>query len=138
MKESMMGRWQEFRPSKGLWFWSCVGSAVLTIIVGFWAGGWTTSGTAQRMARDAGESARAQLVANACVNNFASGPEFAARLTALKSLSAWERFNRLKDKGWVTLAGMDEPLSPAASICADELVKMGSAASAKGNSESSS
>jgi hypothetical protein len=121
---SLSERWQNYRPSKGSLFWSCVGAVILTIIIGFWAGGWTTSGTAQRMARDAADKARAELVANACVKNFVDGSDFQSRLVAFKGVDTWKRAGVLEEKGWVTLAGMEKPLAAAAKICADELAKI--------------
>jgi hypothetical protein len=117
-------RWEGYRPSKALWFWSCVGAAILTIIVGFWAGGWTTGGTAKQMAKAAADKARAELVANACVKNFVNGSDFQTRLAAFKGVDTWKRAGVLEEKGWVTLAGMEKPLAAAAKLCADELAKV--------------
>jgi hypothetical protein len=44
--QTMSQRWENYRPSKTLWFWSVAVAAVLTMIVGFTAGGWTTGGSA--------------------------------------------------------------------------------------------
>lgn len=113
-----------FKPSKTLWFWSCAGCAVLTMIVGFSAGGWVTGGTAKEIAADAADKARAQLVAGACFDNFVKGTDFAKTLAKLKDTSSWQRSDMLEDGGWVTLAGMKEPLDDAAEICASKLVAM--------------
>jgi hypothetical protein len=107
-----------------LLFWSCVSAVILTIVVGFWAGGWTTAGSAQRMAKDAADKARAELVADACVKNFVNGSDFQSRLVAFKDVDSWKRAGVLEEKGWVTLAGMEKPLSAAAKLCADELAKI--------------
>ena len=32
--------WENFRPTKAMWFWSCAGTAVVTMVVGFTWGGW--------------------------------------------------------------------------------------------------
>lgn len=122
--EEWQQRWDDYAPSKALWLWSCVGSAVLTAAIGFTSGGWTTRGDAERMAIHAADIARAELVATACVRNFASGPDFESRLAAFKEVGAPKRTSMLQEKGWVTLAGMDEPLAAAASLCADELADM--------------
>ncbi len=123
-ERSLAERWQNYRPSKGSLFWSCVCAVILTVVIGFWAGGWTTAGTAQRMVRDAADKARAELVANACVNNFVNGSDFQSRLVAFKGVDTWKRAGVLEEKGWVTLAGMEKPLTAAAKICADELAKI--------------
>ena len=50
---SLAKRWEAFRPTKGVWFWSCMGCVVATIVVGFTYGGWVMGTTAERMANDA-------------------------------------------------------------------------------------
>ncbi|QIG48802.1 hypothetical protein G5V57_14335 [Nordella sp. HKS 07] len=122
--EEWQRRWDDYSPSKALWLWSCVGSAILTAAIGFTSGGWVTRGSAESMAMRAADIARAELVATACVRNFASGPDFEARLAAFKEVGEPNRESMLQEKGWVTLAGMDEPLATAASLCADELANM--------------
>ena len=114
----------DFRPSKTLWFWSCVGVAVVTMIVGFTLGGWVTGGTAEEMAEAAADDARADLVAAACVERFVRGPKFADKLAKLKEANTWQRSDVIEDGGWATLAGMEEPLDDAADICADRLAAM--------------
>lgn len=140
VETNSLQRWTGYRPSKALWFWSCVGAVILTVVVGFWAGGWKTGGAAQKMAHDAADQARAELVANACVKNFTDGSDFQSRLAALKEVDKWKRAGVLEEKGWVTLAGMEKPLSAAAKICADDLANIepsGTAAPAKSAADSS-
>ena len=50
---SLGRRWEAYRPTKGVWFWSSAGCIVATIVVGFVWGGWVMGGTATRMASDA-------------------------------------------------------------------------------------
>src|SRR5579872_4521168 len=77
-------RWQDYRPSKSLWFWSCVACVVATMVVGFHWGGWVTGGTADDMAQSAGKKARAELAASLCVNRFESSADATTQLAALK------------------------------------------------------
>ena len=42
---SLSKRFEEFQPSKALWFWSTAGAVVLTMVVGFTAGGWVIDGS---------------------------------------------------------------------------------------------
>lgn len=122
--EEWQQRWDDYSPSKALWLWSCVGSALMAVAIGFTSGGWMTRGDAESMAGRAADIARAELVATACVRNFASGPDFEARLAALMKVGEPKRTSLLQERGWVTLAGMDEPLAAAASLCADELANI--------------
>ncbi len=80
---SRTNRWANYRPSKGVWFWSSVGCVVATMVIGFGWGGWVTGGSAARMASDAASGSRAQLAAASCVVRFNSGPEAIERPAAL-------------------------------------------------------
>ncbi len=123
-KKSTGQRWDEFRPSKTMWFWSCVSCVIATIIVGFWFGGWVTGGSARDMASDAADQARARLVADVCVERFSQSPDFGAQLASLKDTSSYQRDDIIEEGGWVTLAGMEKPLADAADLCAERLVTM--------------
>ena len=113
--------WNDYRPSKAVWFWSCVGAAVLTMIVGFTWGGWVTGGTARENVETATEDATAKLASSICAYRFLRGPEASAQLAALKEASSWERDSLIEDAGWVTFASMDSPVRGAADLCADQL-----------------
>jgi hypothetical protein len=116
--------WNEYRPTKAVWFWSVGGAVVATMILGFTWGGWTTGGTADEMAADAREQGRAQLAANICVDRFLASPEVAVNLAALKDESSYQRDNFIDDGGWVTFAGMEQPVQGAGEICASQLADM--------------
>lgn len=122
--QTMSQRWENFRPSKTLWFWSVAGAAVLTMILGFTAGGWTTGGTATAMATDSARDARAELVANLCVENFVTGVNASQNLAELKETSSYQRRGFITDGGWVTLAGMEREAPGAAELCANQLAAM--------------
>jgi hypothetical protein len=119
---SLGRRWAAYRPTKGLWFWSCAGSCVATIVVGFVWGGWVTGGTATHMATDATYTARAQLAAASCVVRFNQGSEASAQLAALKDAQSYQRSDMLTKNGWVTIAGGNDPVAGAADICAQKLL----------------
>jgi hypothetical protein len=121
-KSSFGRRWEEYRPSKGIWFWSCAVSVVVTIVVGFAWGGWVTGGTAATIAADAAYMARAQLAAADCVVRFDQGPDAASQLAALKKTDSYERSDLLKKDGWATMPGSKEPVNGAASICVQRLI----------------
>ena len=115
-------RWAAFRPSKTLWFWSCVGCAIATVIVGFTWGGWVTGGTAAKMAQDAAASSRDQLAAAFCAYRFEHSPDAATQLAALKKAQLWDRDDIIRNGGWVTLPGVKEPVSDAAGPCVDKIM----------------
>ena len=113
-----------FRPSKILWLWSLVGASVLTMIVGFTWGGWTTSASVREMNMVAARDARADLVADICVHEFISAGDAGHNLQILKATSSWERENFIKEGGWTKVAGIDGPVINAANNCAEQLMEM--------------
>jgi len=125
-------RWEAYRPSKAIWFWSCAASIVATIVVGFVWGGWVTGGTAARMASDAADGGRAQLAAATCVVRFDQGPNAAAQLAALKKADSYEQGDMISKNGWVTMPGDATPVSGAADICAQKLLNVDPATATKG------
>lgn len=118
------GGWKAFRPSKTMWFWSSVGVFLATIFVGFGWGGWVTGGTAQQMAEEATDKARAQLVADICVHRYVSSEGFANRLVKLKEANSWDREDLIAEGEWTKLPGIEEPVENAADLCAGELAGM--------------
>lgn len=123
-KKSLGERWEEFRPSKGVWIWSCAACVALTMILGFTVGGWHTAGTVEELVSDARDNGRAELVASVCVERFTTSATFSEDLAALKEADSWNRDDLVEDGGWVTLVGMEEPLASAADLCANTLADM--------------
>jgi hypothetical protein len=119
---SVVRRWQDYQPSRGIWFWSCAACVVVTVVIGFTWGGWVTGGTATRMAADAAAGARAQMAAADCISRFESGPDATAQLTALKKAESYQRSDLIEKGGWVTMPGSKVPVEGAALICAQKLV----------------
>ncbi|PRD41717.1 hypothetical protein C5748_19835 [Phyllobacterium phragmitis] len=122
--QTVSQRWEAYLPSKTLWFWSVAGAVVLTMIVGFTAGGWTTGGTAAEMAAKSARTARTELVANLCVENFVNASGASQNLATLKEMSSYKRDNFIEDGGWNKLAGMQKDAPGAADLCAGKLTAM--------------
>ena len=125
------GRWESYRPSKTLWFWSCVVCLIIPIVVGFLWGGWLTQSAATRVADAAATQARTQLAAAYCVRKFDSAPDAAAQLATLKKTESWQRDEFIDKGGWTKVLGQDKPVDGAADLCAQQLM---ASAPAKPNS----
>jgi len=123
-----MKAWSDYKPSKTIWLWSCVGAAVLTMIVGFTAGGWVTQSTAAKQAEASTSAAVAQLAAGICVHRFMAAPDAQAKLAALKSADSWKRDSMIEKGGWVTFADAKAPVDGAADLCASKLMQSSEAA----------
>lgn len=118
-----MNRVKDYQPSKAVWFWSCAGACVLTMIVGFTWGGWVTGGTAQERVEAASEHAVAELAASICVQRFLAAPDAGEKLAQLKEESRWSRDDLVQDAGWTTFASAEEPVDGAAELCAEQLAE---------------
>lgn len=121
---SLSQRWQEYRPTKAIWAWSCIACVALTMILGFTWGDWVTGGTAESMASQARKDARENLVANLCVSKFAASTGAAAKFAELKEASTYERDDLIEEGGWATIDGLKEQVSGAADLCAERIAEM--------------
>jgi len=118
-------RWDRLRPTKTVLFWLCVGSVVGALIVGFNWGGWVTGGSAQDMAVQSGKDAVVQRLAPICVYQFSQDPEKDQKLSELKEKSAYQRDDYVREQGWATMPGEEEPDSKVADECAKLLMQIG-------------
>lgn len=101
--------------------WGGVVGAIAIMIVGFWAMGWTTGGTADRMARDRADSAVVAALLPFCVANAERDPDV-AKLAKLKAeQSDWTRSQLVSDAGWATMPGATTPVTGLASACSGKL-----------------
>ncbi|MBO9355488.1 hypothetical protein GG851_15965 [Bordetella petrii] len=123
MSNSPMKAWSDYKPSKTIWLWSCVGAAVVTMIVGFTAGGWVTGSTAAKQAEASTNAAVAQLAAGICAHRFMAAPDAQAALAALQSADSWKRDGMIEKGGWVTFADAKAPVDGAADLCATKLME---------------
>lgn len=132
-KKSVQQRWDNLQPSKTMLFWSCAGTLVATLIVGFTWGGWVTGGTARDMAQDAGDLSRYELASVICAEKFMAASDARAQLTELKSIdSSYRQRQFIDDGGWATMPGQDKGARQTAELCANVLEKLEVGAAAAG------
>lgn len=79
--------------------WGVVGGAIAAIIVGFFWGGWVTSGTAGQMAAASAETAIIQAFTPLCVAKAEQEPE---QLALLEEESSWKQDDFVVEAGWVS------------------------------------
>ncbi len=72
--------------------WGLIGGAILAMFIGFAWGGWTTSGTTQRMGDEAVLAVRAAI----CVAQFMKQPNHQEQLQALKKVVPTNAASSLK------------------------------------------
>ena len=121
-EQSFGQRLQDFKATKTVLAWACVGSIVATMIVGFAWGGWVKGSTAEKMATEAAAGARATLAAAVCVSQFGAADTAMAQLASLKEMDSWKRDTFIEEAGWVTLPGVKLPVAGAAELCAVQLI----------------
>jgi hypothetical protein len=110
-------KWSAARPTKTVVFWSCVASAVVTMIVGFSWGGWVTGSTARSMAAVNGEDAVVKRLAPICVVRFTQDPGKDLKLKEVQATDTWQRGDYVKKQGWATMPGEQEPDGKVADEC---------------------
>jgi hypothetical protein len=124
-KRSIQQRWNELQPSKTMLVWSCLGSVVVALVVGFTWGGWVTGGTARDMAETAGDESRWELASVICVEKFLAAPDAQAQLVALKAIdSSYRQRQFIEEGGWAVMPSKDEATRQAADLCAKVLINL--------------
>ena len=107
--------------------WGLVTGAIVTMVVGFGWGGWTTSGTANRVAMERSTIAVTAALVPICVENSKADPARAKKLVALRELSSsYAQRDAVLAGGWATFGG-SEGNPDVADACAAELLKVAAA-----------
>jgi len=116
-------RWQGARPTKTAFFWACVASALVTMIIGFTWGGWVRGATAQSMAEVKAEDAVAKRLAHICMFQSQQDPAREQKLRQLKELGAYERGSYVEKQGWAKMPGEQDSDTKVAEDCAALLTR---------------
>lgn len=119
-------RWRIARPTKMMTLWLCLGAIVITMIIGFTWGGWTTKDAAQKQANSAAQTAVVQRLAKICAAQFGSDGEHAQKLVELQALGTSKRSSFVSDGGWATMPGEDTPDPKVVSECAKQVLVVAS------------
>lgn len=117
-------RWSTAKPSKTMAFWIAMGAIVLTLILGFTRGGWTTASTAEDMAETSAQSAVVARLTPICVAQFDADSQSAEKLEELKEIGSFRRATFVQDQGWATMPGESAPDKRVASECASQIVQI--------------
>jgi hypothetical protein len=121
-KRSVSQRWDDYQPSKSVFFWGCAVAAVATMVIGFGWGGWVTGGTSRTMATTAADVARGELASAICVERFMAAPDSAARLVEFKAITeSYKKRQFVETGGWATMPGQTSPDRRGAEGCATAL-----------------
>jgi len=104
--------------------WGFVVGSIVTMIVGFSWGGWTTGSGADRLATERSTAAVTKALVPVCLEKSKADPAGAKKLVALKALtSSYDQRDAVVQGGWATI-GPGEANRDVAEACASELVKV--------------
>ena len=97
--------------------WGLICGAVITMIIGFAWGGWTTGGTGRQRTEEAVLATRAAI----CVAQFMKQPNPDEKLKTLEAVNSWERAEAIEKGGWDKMPGQAKADYAVARACADGL-----------------
>lgn len=97
--------------------WGLICGAVITMIIGFAWGGWTTGGTSRQRSEEAVLATRAAI----CVAQFIKDPNYKEKLKELKALDSYERSAFIEKGGWDKMPGEQKASFDVSRACADGL-----------------
>ena len=86
----------------GVWGFIC--GAVITMVIGFGWGGWSTAGTTQKMADEAVLASQAAI----CVAQFMSQPNHEEKLKELGKIDDWKKSEFIEKGGWDKMPGQEK------------------------------
>ena len=102
--------------------WGFVLGSIITMIVGFNWGGWTTGGPAERTAVERSSTAVTAALVPVCLEKAKADPARAEKVEALKALtSSYEQKEAVLKWGWASV-GESEANGSVAEACASQLV----------------
>jgi hypothetical protein len=108
--------------------WGIVIGSILTMIVGFNWGGWTTSSTAHQQAVKQADAAVTAALVPICLAGEKSDVDRAKKLGELTAItSSYEQTEFVMKTGWATFPGKEDPNRDVAEACASQLLKTAAA-----------
>ena len=116
------------RPWMKPGIWGAVIGSILTMIVGFNWGGWTTSSTANQVAMKRADTAVTTAFIPICLAQAKVDAVKGKKLGELKALTAsYDQTDFVMKAGWATFAGQADPNRDVAEACAAALLKSAAA-----------
>jgi hypothetical protein len=101
--------------------WGAVGGAILTLILGFFWGGWQTTSAADRMANELSDKKVIAALAPFCVDRFRKSADATQSAELLQFATNYERASFLQKGGYTSLPGSTESNWGVGRACGDLL-----------------
>ena len=107
--------------------WGAVVGSVATMILGFSYGGWTTSDTAARLAKQQADTAVTAALVPLCIAQSKADRAGLKKMGELKALtSSYDQRDFVTKTGWATVPGSEDANRDVAEACAVALMKTAS------------
>jgi hypothetical protein len=97
--------------------WGLICGAIISMIIGFGWGGWSTATTAQKISDEAVLASQSAI----CVAQFMKQPNHEEKLKELGEISSYQRSNFIEKGGWDIMPGQEKAGYFVARACADGL-----------------
>jgi len=94
-------------------FWGFAVGAGVAVTIGFAWGGWTTTGTTQKMSEEAVLASRAAI----CVAQFKSAPDYTMKLKELQGTESYQRSELIEKGGWDRMPGQEKAAWGVSGAC---------------------
>ena len=104
--------------------WGMILGAGIAMTIGFGWGGWTTSGTTEKLAQQAVTANQASI----CVAQFMKSPNHATKVKELMGTESYNRSDIIERDGWDRMPGQDKANWGVSSACVagiEALIKTG-------------
>ena len=101
--------------------WGAVFGALAIAIIGFSQLGWTTSGTAEKLAQERADTAVVAALVPFCVAKAQQDPDKAVFAKLQAETSSYSRSDMVTKAGWATLGNDKSPNDALAHACSDKL-----------------
>ena len=104
--------------------WGAVIGSILTMIVGFNWGGWTTGSTANQVAMQRADAAVTAVLIPICLAQQKVDATKGKKLGELRAITtSYDQTDFVMKAGWATFPGKEDPNRDVAEACAAALVK---------------
>ncbi len=97
--------------------WSLILGAIVSMIIGFGWGGWTTAATTQKISEEAVLASQAAI----CVAQFMKEPNHEEKHKELGEISSYQRSGFIEKGGWDKMPGQEKADYGVSRACVDGL-----------------
>jgi hypothetical protein len=98
-------------------FWGFAVGAGVAMTIGFGWGGWTTSGTTQKMSDEAVVASQAAI----CAAQFMKGPNHIVKIKEFQGTDGYQRSDLIEKGGWDRMPGQEKASWGVSSACVTQL-----------------